>query len=176
MAKIVLATIGSLGDMHPKIALALELKKRGHAVTIAAMEFYRGRIEPLGLGFAPMAPHLDPENRELGRDLMDARKGSQKILREVIFPSLRPMLDDLMRAIEGADLLVTGEIVYAAKSTVEISGINWVSTSLQPGTFFSSYDPFLPPNALWFDNLRFLGPTFHRGFFRFARWMIADWY
>ena len=65
MAKIVLATIGSLGDMHPKIALALELKKRGHSVTIAAMEFYRDRIEPLGLGFAPMAPHLDPEDREM---------------------------------------------------------------------------------------------------------------
>jgi len=41
MAKIVLATFGSLGDMHPKIALALELKARGHEATIAAMEFYR---------------------------------------------------------------------------------------------------------------------------------------
>src|SRR6478609_8145861 len=75
MAKIVLATIGSLGDMHPKIALAIELKERGHAVTIAAMEFYRERIEPLGIGFAPMAPHLDPNDGELARDLMDARKG-----------------------------------------------------------------------------------------------------
>ena len=66
MAKIVLTTLGSLGDMHPKIALALELRRRGHDVTIAAMEFYRERIEPLGIGFAPMAPHLDPNDRELG--------------------------------------------------------------------------------------------------------------
>ena len=176
MAKIVLATIGSLGDMHPKIALALELKKRGHSVTIAAMEFYRDRIEPLGLEFAPMAPHLDPDDREMGRDLMDAGKGSVKILREIVLPNLRPMFDDLMRAIEGADLLVTGEIVYAAKSAVEISGIKWVTTSLQPSTFFSHNDPSVPPNAPWIENLRFLGPKFHHGFFRFARWMISGWY
>src|SRR5215218_6502256 len=172
MAKIVLATIGSLGDMHPKIALALELKKRGHSVTIAAMEFYRDRIEPLGLGFTPMAPHLDPDDRELGRDLMDAQKGTEKILREVVLPNLRPMFDDLMRAIEGADLLVSGEIVYVAKSAVEISGIKWVTTSLQPSTFFSRHDPSVPPNAPWVENLRFLGPRFHQGFFRFARWLV----
>ena len=28
--KIVIATIGSLGDLHPAMALALELKARGH--------------------------------------------------------------------------------------------------------------------------------------------------
>src|SRR5215204_1717434 len=119
MAKIVLATIGSLGDMHPKIALAIELKKRGHDVVIAAMEFYRDRIEPLGLGFAPMAPHLDPDDTQLARDLMDARKGSEKILRDVVMPNLHPMYDDLMCAIDGVDVLISGEIVYAAKSVVE---------------------------------------------------------
>src|SRR5438552_11314505 len=134
MSKIVLATIGSLGDMHPKIALAIELKKRGHDVTIAAMEFYRERIEPLGLKFAPMAPHLDPDDKDLARDLMDARKGSEKILREIVIPNLRPMYDDLTRAVDGADLLISGEIVFAVKSVVEKTGVKWVSTSLQPGT------------------------------------------
>ena len=176
MSKVVLATIGSLGDMHPKIALAIELKKRGHDVTIAAMEFYRERIEPLGLGFAPMAPHLDPNDRELARELMDARKGSEKILREIVMPNLRIMYDDLMRAIDGADLLISGEIVFAVKSAVEKSGIKWVSTSLQPGTFFSAHDPFVPPAAEWLEYLRFLGPAFHRGLFTVMRWSMSDWF
>ena len=176
MAKIVLATIGSLGDMHPKIALAIELKKRGHDVTIAAMEFYRERIEPLGLGFAPMAPHLDPNDSDLARDLMDARKGSEKILREIVMPNLQPMYDDLMRAIENADLLISGEIVFAVKSVVEKTGIKWVSTSLQPGTFFSVHDPFVPPTAEWLEYLRFLGPTFHSALFSFLGWSISDWF
>ena len=88
MSKIILATIGSLGDMHPKIALALGLKARGHDVTMAAMEYYRERIEPLGIGFAPMAPHLKPGDKDLARELMDSRKGSEKILREIVMPSL----------------------------------------------------------------------------------------
>ena len=162
--------------MHPKIALALGLKERGHNVTIAAMEFYRDRIEPLGLGFAPMAPHMDPEDREIGKELMDSRKGSEKILREIIMPNLRPMYDDLLRAVDGADLLISGEIVYAIKSVVETTGIKWVSTSLQPGTFFSAYDPFVPPSAEWLENLRFLGPVFHRGLFGVLRWSIRHWY
>jgi rhamnosyltransferase subunit B len=176
MAKIVLATFGSLGDMHPKIALALELKARGHQATIAAMEFYRPKIDPLGLGFATLAPHLDPDNRELARELMDTRKGPETIIRGIIMPSLRQMYEDLTAAVSDADLLVTGEIVYAVKSVVEKTGIKWVSTSLQPGTFFSSYDPFIPPMAPWLENLRFLGPVFFRNFFALMRWTARDWY
>ena len=176
MANIVLATLGSLGDMHPKIALALGLKQRGHTVTVAAMEYYRERIEPLGIRFMPMAPHLDPDDKELGRQLMDPRKGSEMIIRDVVLANLGPMFDDLMLAIDGADLLVTGEVVYAARSAVEVSGIKWVSTTLQPGTFFSSYDPLIPPTMPWFENSRFLGPTFHRSFIHFVRWMVSGWY
>ena len=176
MSKIILATIGSLGDMHPKIALALGLKQRGHDVTIAAMEYYRDRIEPLGLNFAPMAPHLDPDNTDLARELMDSRKGSEKILRDVIMPSLHDMYDDLMRAVEGADLLVSGEIVYAVKSVVEKTGIKWVSTSLQPGTLFSAYDPFVPPTVEWLEHLHFLGPTFNRALYKIMVWAMRDWW
>jgi rhamnosyltransferase subunit B len=176
MSKIVLATIGSLGDLHPKVALALELKKRGHDVTIAAMEYYRERIEPLGIAFASMAPHLVPGDKDLARELMDSRKGSEKILREIIMPSLRHMYDDLLHAIDGADVLITGEIVYAARSVVEKTGIKWVSTSLQPGTMFSAYDPFVPPTVEWIEHLRFLGPTFHRTLFQVLLWTTRDWW
>lgn len=176
MSKIILATIGSLGDMHPKIALALGLKERGHDVTIAAMEYYRERIESIGIAFAPMAPHLSPENKELARELMDARKGSETILRKIVMPSLREMYDDLMRAIDGADMLITGEIVFATKSVVEKSGIKWVSTSLQPGTMFSAHDPFLPPTAEWLEHLHFLGPVFNRTLFRIMSWAMSGWW
>ena len=37
--------MGSLGDLHPKIALGLGLKERGHEVLIATWEGYREKIE-----------------------------------------------------------------------------------------------------------------------------------
>jgi UDP:flavonoid glycosyltransferase YjiC (YdhE family) len=140
------------------------------------MEYYRDKITDLGLEFAPMAPHLDPTDRELGRRLMDADKGSEAVLRDIIMPNLRSMYDDLMTAVSDADVLVTGEITYAVKSVVEKAGVKWVSTSLQPGTFFSVHDPFLPPMAPWFQHLRFLGPTFYRNFYKLMRWTARDWY
>lgn len=176
MAKVLLATFGSLGDVHPKISLGQELKKRGHDVTIAAMEFYRERIGLTGLDFVPLAPHLDPEDKALAVELMDARRGSEKIIREIIFGNIREQYDDLITAVAGKDVLITGEIVYAVKSVVEKTSIKWVSTSLQPGTFFSAHDPFIPPAAPWIEHLRFMPPIFFRAFFGIMRRTIADWY
>lgn len=176
MAKIVLATFGSLGDLHPKIALGLELKRRGHDVTVAAMEFYREKIKLAGLNFAPMAPHLDPEDKTLAKDLMDAQTGTEKILRGIVMPNLRQMYDDVTAAVNGSDMLITGEVVYAARSVVEKTGIKWVTTTLAPVSFFSVYDPPVPSQAPQFENLRFLGPKFHKYFFRFLQWTIRSWY
>ncbi|HXE12049.1 MAG TPA: glycosyltransferase [Bryobacteraceae bacterium] len=45
MKRIVIATIGSLGDLHPCLALAIELTRIGHRVTIASTPYYRPRME-----------------------------------------------------------------------------------------------------------------------------------
>ena len=162
MAKIVLATFGSLGDLYPKIALGIELERRGHDVAIAAMEFYREKIGQIGLGFHPMAPHLDPNDDSLAKDLMDNDTGSETILREIIMPSLPAMYDDLVAATAGADLVVSGEITYAIKSLVERRPIsNGSRRRFRRSLSFPNYDPPVPPPAPWFENLRFLGPAFH---------------
>jgi rhamnosyltransferase subunit B len=54
--RIVLATFGSLGDLHPMIAIGIELRQRGHEIVLAAMEAYREKIAALGFEFLPDAP------------------------------------------------------------------------------------------------------------------------
>jgi|SRR5579884_623618 len=49
--RIVLTTFGSLGDLHPYIAVALGLQARGHETVIATSSYYRQKIEALGIGF-----------------------------------------------------------------------------------------------------------------------------
>ena len=176
MAKLVLATFGSLGDLHPKIAIGLELQKRGHEVTIAAMEYYREKIGLTGLGFAPMAPHLDPDDRHMVKDMMDPHKGTEEILGKILLSDPRPMFDDLTKAIEGAEMMVTGEVVVAAKSVAEKSGIKWASTSVAPISFMSAYDPPVPPPVPWFEHLRFLPTGFHRFIFNIAKDQVRKWY
>ena len=47
--RIVLNTFGSFGDIHPYVAIALELKARGHLPMIATSEVYREKMEAQGI-------------------------------------------------------------------------------------------------------------------------------
>ena len=60
MARIVLNTFGSLGDLHPYLAIALELQRRGHQPVVATHGLYRARVEAMALEFAPVRPHGEP--------------------------------------------------------------------------------------------------------------------
>ena len=176
MARIVLTTVGSLGDLHPKLALALELKRRGHVPVICTWAGYQEKVEGLGLTFKPLRPNVDPTDRELLRRTMDAAKGPETVIRDIIFPSLRDMYDDLAAACDGADLIVSGEIVYAVPSLVEKTGIKWCSTSLAPMTLFSAEDPNVYPAAEWLEFLRPLPAIFHRTLFTVMQLTISGWY
>jgi UDP:flavonoid glycosyltransferase YjiC (YdhE family) len=173
--KIVLATFGSLGDMHPMNALGIELRRRNHVVVFAAMEGYREKIDALGFEFRPMRPNIDHDDREFARRVMDTKTGTELLLKEILLPSVREQYEDLTDAVAGADLLITGEVVFAAKSVVEKTGINWITTSLAPASFLSAHDPFLPPTAQWLQYFRFLGAGFHGVMYGMIRRLVKGW-
>ncbi|MBA2606117.1 MAG: glycosyltransferase family 1 protein [Acidobacteria bacterium] len=174
--KIVLATFGSLGDIHPMIALGIELQRRRHTIVFAAMELYRERIDALQFEFCPLRPNVNPEDKELARALMDAKSGTERLILDVLMPNLMPMYEDLSEAVKGADVLISGEVVYAAASVVEKTGVKWITTSLAPASFLSAYDPFVPPVAQWMENIRFFGVNFHRALYFMLRRSIRHWY
>ena len=176
MAKIVLSTFGSLGDLHPMIALGIELRRRGHEIVFNTLEVYREKMSMLGFEFYPMRPDLDPErDRELAREIMDAKAGTEKLLREILLPNVRPMYDDVMKAVAGADAFITGEVVFPAASVAEKTGIKWITTSLAPASFLSAHDPFVPPTAQWLKHFRFLGATFHGAIYSLIHRLVASW-
>jgi rhamnosyltransferase subunit B len=139
--RILFAIIGSLGDLHPCIALALDLKQRGHSVTIASTEFYRAKVEELGLAFHSMRPNWNPTDSDLIAQCEELKRGPEILLRKMVLPHLRDTYDDLFAASADADLILAGELVYAAPLVAEKRGLPWVSIILSPMSFFSSYDP-----------------------------------
>jgi UDP:flavonoid glycosyltransferase YjiC (YdhE family) len=147
--RIVLTTFGTLGDVNPLIAVALELTRRGHVPVLAAPEMFRAKVAPLGIEFFPVRPNQDPSDKKLVEMIYDIKKGTERGLREFLFPALRDSYDDLMAAVRsgaGADLLVTGELAYAGPMVAEVTGIPWASYVLAPFSFFSAWDPpVLPP-------------------------------
>jgi UDP:flavonoid glycosyltransferase YjiC (YdhE family) len=147
--RIVLSNIGTFGDINPLVALALELKRRGHTPVMALPNVYRPKIEPLGLAFHPIRPDIDPTNSILVEMVYDVKHGTEHGLRDFLFPALRQTYDDLLAAATTparADLLLLGELNYAGPLVAEMTGIPWASYVLAPLSFFSAFDPpVLPP-------------------------------
>src|ERR1700684_2343369 len=107
--RIVLTTFGSLGDLHPYIAVALGLQIRGHEAIIATSACYRQKIEALGIGFRALRPDFpDPHaDADVVRLVMDQRRGSEYVVRELMMPVLRETYEDTLAAAAGADILVS---------------------------------------------------------------------
>jgi UDP:flavonoid glycosyltransferase YjiC (YdhE family) len=175
--RIVITTFGSLGDLHPYIAIALGLQSRGCEVVIATSHVYREKLEKLGIVFRPVRP--DPTelmaNPEFMRRVMDRRTGSEYVIRQIVIPALADSYQDTLAAAQDADLLISHGLTFTTRLVAEKKGIPWTSTVLQPLVFFSAYDPpVLAPMPL-LAKLRFLGPAFHRFLFSLAKRSVRSW-
>ncbi len=169
--RIVITTWGSLGDLHPYLAIGVGLKARGHNVILGTAECYRRKIEALGLGFRAVRPDCtwlaDPE---MLRRLSHPRWGLIRVARMVL-SMLRESYDDTLAAAEGADLLVGNLATYATGLVAEKKGIPWASVMHIPTLFVSAYDPPLLPGLPGFSKkLRFLGPAFWGPLSRSLKW------
>jgi len=159
--RIILNTFGSFGDIHPYMAMALELQRRGHVPVIATMPGYREKVESAGLPFAPVRPDIaqpKEQGTELIEKIMEPKTGPRFLTEELIFPAVRDSYADLLDAIEGADLLVTHPASPAGPLVARKTGMPWISTVLAPLSFYSSYDPPVAPFWQWTRKLSVLGP------------------
>src|ERR1051325_3792345 len=159
--RIVLNTFGSFGDVHPYMAIAMELQRRGHTPVIAAMEGYREKIAGAGLEFASVRPDI-PTPKEQGSELvekiMEPITGPRFLMEGLVFPAVRDSYEDLLKAADGGDLLVTHPAAPAGPLVGRKTGMPWISTVLAPFSFISAYDPPVPPFWQWTRRLTLLGP------------------
>lgn len=176
--RIVLSNIGTYGDINPLIALALELKQRGHTPVMALPEVYRSRIAPVGVDFHPIRPDIDPSNNVLVEMVYDIKHGTEHGLRNFLFPALRHTYDDLLDAATKpvrADLLLIGELNYAGPIVAETTGIPWASYVLAPLSFFSAFDPPVLPPYPKLARADKRVPGFGRVIKRIARFVSRNW-
>ncbi len=175
--RIVLTTFGSFGDIHPYVAVGLELQARGHKAIMATSPAYREKIEATGLGFHAIRPDIAPpeENLETIIKAMDVMKGGEFIIKELFVPHIRESYEDLREATRDADLLITHMLTFAGPALAEKTGIPWISTVLAPTSFFSIHDPFVPPQAPSMNKLLRLNPLFARAFMYIAKRASDNW-
>jgi rhamnosyltransferase subunit B len=159
--RVVLNTFGSFGDIHPYMAIAMELQRRGHVPVIATMEIYREKIEGAGLEFLPVRPNIPQpkeQDPELIEKIMEPKTGPRFLMEGVVYPAVRDSYADLLAAVDGADLLLTHSAAPAGPLVGQKTGMPWISTVLAPFSFISAYDPPVPPFWQWTRKLSVLGP------------------
>jgi len=170
--RIVLSTFGSFGDIHPFIAIALELKARGHTPVMATSEVYREKMDAAGLEFHPIRPDIPAYDDEaalvkLSAELIDPKIGTEKVM-ELFTANPREVYEDLDAAVAGADLLLTHPLPLVGPIVAQKRGLPWVSSVLAPISFFSAYDPPVPPQMPALYHLVKLSPVLGRLFYRLA--------
>ena len=145
--RILLCALGSLGDLHPFLALGQHLQARGHRVKVASLERYQPTICELGFDFAPIRAFVDMEDKAELQRIMHLRKGSEYLIRDVVFRHVHEVYADVLAATDDVDMVLTGEILYVAQLAAEVKGLPWGFCALSPISFFSLADVSLLPVA-----------------------------
>ena len=175
-ARIVIVTYGSLGDLHPSLALARGLQARGHDAAVATSEPYRERVTRAGVAFRPVRPDLSLSDEALVRRVMAGHAGSRYLVQELVLPRVREMHDDIAALAADADVMITGELVYVARTIAERQRKRWAYLALSPVSFLPVHDYSLLPGPRGLHLLQTLGPGANRLVQRLARLVSYSWW
>lgn len=178
--RVVLATAGSLGDLHPFIALGKALLARGFRAEIAASEDYRTKVEAEGLGFHAVGPSLVRLNADLGMSLAEITRAiarSDRFLFErIMLPYLETGTRQLIAAAEGCVAIAGSTFAAGTAMAAERLDVPFVPVALQPTVLMSAFDPPVLPHAPWLAPARG-GPQLwlNRATFALGRATTAHW-
>jgi UDP:flavonoid glycosyltransferase YjiC (YdhE family) len=160
--RFVLTTFGSLGDLHPYIALARGLQQRGYRPLIATSAIYADLVEAAGIEFQAVRPDLDLADRDLLHQAMHPRKGTEVVIGKLVLPYLRQTYADLNQILQPDDILITHSISYAAHIAAQKHNLNWISVVLSPIAFFSQFDTPVVSGLPFSKHLEKWGPAVNR--------------
>src|SRR5689334_12156114 len=146
--KVLCVTIGSAGDVHPFVGIALEMQRRGHDVSVATNGHFRPLVEKAGLRFIELgkAEHYlesikDPR-------LWHRTKGFKTVMEFGVLPLVRPTYDLIAgEYVPGETVVVASSLAMGARIGQDKLGVPTVICHLSPALFRSMADPPLLPGV-----------------------------
>ena len=143
--RVVLATHGTLGDLHPLMALALALRARGIDTVIGSHDNFREKVESVGIPFHAYGPGYDTYRKDLkiSQDELVRRMSRDHayMLRQLVAPYLKSAVQDLMPLVKDADMVIGSRYAYGAHIAARLCGKPYTALALQPAVMLSAYDP-----------------------------------
>jgi UDP:flavonoid glycosyltransferase YjiC (YdhE family) len=123
--RLVLAGIGSRGDVQPLLALGQTLRQRGHQVTVAAPPNFAAWVQSLGFAFAPVGVDMQQFLAEHPTVLTGRALQAGPIQKRYFATELPRQVQELLAVCQqaGADGLVWAGLAFGAPSLAEKLGI-----------------------------------------------------
>jgi len=147
--KALLIAIGSHGDVHPFVGLALGLRARGHDVTVAASGHFEPLVRRTGFEFAPLMSAEEYDRLALNPDLWHPFKGF-RLLMEGTIQLIRPVYELITeRSVTGETVVVASTLAIGARIAQDKYRIPTATVQLQPSILRTVYDtPRLPGSPM----------------------------
>ena len=162
MSKIVIFTSGTLGDHLPYLALASGLQDQGHEVLMVinqAMHTYaeRAGLQAVAVSDVDRGPQEARENAwawdHWNHPLTQAHQHPKAEAQppEVFITQIK----ELAGYLEGADLLLATAIRPHGLAAALVSGIPWMTLSVNPSAFELPHDRNVRNQAFYFERMQY---------------------
>lgn len=152
--QVILAPVGSTGDVLPFVAIALRLKQRGNRVLMVAGGSRRALLDAAGL---ELVETLDAGTEAAAFDhpnFWRPTRGMRRIAERIVLPSARPQLAAIQSRFERGNTVIVGStLAFGARIAGEKLGSPMVSVHLAPAAMRSLHDTPRVANIPGFPRL-----------------------
>jgi len=164
---IFFAPIGTSGDVDPFVGLGRALKRHGHRVTIVVNRYYEKLVERAELEVAPWGDAEEYKAKLNHPDFWDPQRSIAFALREIYFPAIRPVYQELAARREPGPTLVAGPpMAIGARLAHDKLGMAFATVLLQPTFIRSVYQTG--------EGYRYLLPSWSPKFYRRLWFRMVD--
>ncbi len=143
--KILLATFGSRGDVHPFVAVGQALLREGCRAVVATSPEHRELIRRSGLEYVEVGLEADEVLGPLGLDMQTLARSLAKndrfLFEKIIFPYLKEAYEQLYSKCEKYNVILAHLLAFSAQAVAEKRGLLLVLLTLSPILLPSAHDP-----------------------------------
>ncbi len=145
--RVLLAPMGSHGDVHPMIGIGRAMQARGHDITLLAAAPFQPLAVANRFDFAEIGTHDDYQQTIDDPGLWDPDRSLQTVFNPERMRRFLPLLLNHVqqRYVPGDTVLIAGSLALNARVAHDKLGIPLATVHLQPIAMYSVVDPPLYP-------------------------------
>ena len=144
--RALLVPIGSAGDVHPFVGIALALQARGHDVTLASNPSFAPLVGALGLPFVPLGTVEQFEQVKADPGLWRPHHGPRVVMGAATLGAAETHEAVVRHVAAGPAVVVAHPLAFGARMAHETHGVPLVTIQLAPAAFWSvEHSPILGP-------------------------------